>query len=252
MSDEPRRSFSEGPIGRFVIGVAIIWSIAGAFVALEIGLPALLGRAVQAGAVSDGMVIPGGLSTESPAHCKPGGSPRPDAPPAPSALGEARYLAWRLGEQVGWSAGLANVGRSDEASARSLAEWQARAGEMGIPAPLVPPIRHAAKALGEFEAHIESDPQCTAARLSQTYGKPYGSTFKLGAYVGYATVFRMTLPEAAVFAPNIRHHGTGAGVPRELLEPLLQDALDDVPGVETHEKLSTILDRLDEYFHSET
>lgn len=252
MSDEPRRSFSEGPIGRFVIGVAIIWSIAGAFVALEIGLPALLGRAVQAGAVSDGMVIPGGLSTESPAHCKPGGTPRPDASPAPSVLGEARYLAWRLGEQVGWSAGLANVGRSDEASARSLAELQARAGNMGIPPPLVPPIRHAAKALGEFEAHIESDPQCTAARFSQTYGKPYGSTFKLGAYVGYATVFRMTLPEAAVFAPNIRHHGTGAGVPRELLEPLLQDALDDVPGVETHEKLSTILDRLDEYFHSET
>jgi hypothetical protein len=244
MSDEPRRSFSESPIGRFLIGVAIIWSIAGAFVALEIGLPELLGRAVEAGAVSDGMVMPGGLTPEPPAHCGPSGAPAPNAPR------ETRYIAWRLGHQVGWSAGLANMDQSDEASARALAQWQARAGDIGIPAPLVPRIRHAAKALGEFEAHIESDPQCTAARLSQTYGKRYGSTFKLGAYVGYATLFRMALPGAAVFAPNIRHHGRSAGVPGELLQPLLQDALDEVPGAKTHEKILTIRNRLDEYFRT--
>jgi hypothetical protein len=227
-----------------VIGVAIVWSIAGAFVALEIGLPELLGRAVGAGAVADRMVMPGGLNPDSSAHCGPSGAPALKQP-GPNALGEARYLAWRLGLEIGQSAGLANMGRSDEASARSLAQWQAKAADVGIPAPLVPRIRHAARALGEFELHIESDPQCTATRLSQVYGKRHGSTFKLGAYVGYATLFRMVVPEAAVFAPNIRHHGQAAEVREELLQPLLQ------ADSETHERLVAIRNRLDGYFRNE-
>jgi hypothetical protein len=247
MSTEPRRPFGETWTGRLLISVAIVWSIAGAFVALEIGLPELFGRAVAAGAVSDRMVMSGGLNADSSTHCGP--SSAPENPPAPNALRDARYFAWRLGHEIGWSAGLANAGQSDEASARSLAQWQAMAGNVGIPAPLVPRVRHAAKAMGEFELHIESDPQCTAARLSQIYGKRHGSTFKLGAYVGYAALLRMAVPDApAVFVPYIRHYGEAAGVPQELLQPLLQDALDGVPGATTHEKIVAIRNRLDEYF----
>jgi hypothetical protein len=240
-----RGSFGETRTGRFLTGVAIVWSIAGAFVALEIGLPELLSRAVRAGVVPDRLVIPSDVTPDSSSHCRPSSA---TVSPPPKAPDEARYLAWRLGFQVGWSAGLANAKLGDEGSARSLAEWQARAGEFGIPAPSVPSIRHAARALGEFELHIESDPQCTAARLSQAYGQPRGSAFKLGAYVGFAAVFRMTLPEAAVFVANIRHHGQSAGVPAELLRPLLQTSLDDVAGGNTHEKIAAILDPLDAYF----
>jgi hypothetical protein len=232
-------------------GVAVVWSIAGAFVALEIGLPELVSRAVGAGAISDRMVIPSGLNPDSSARCGPSSAPGPQSPPAPKAPLDARYLAWRLGFQIGWSAGLANAGRSDEGSARSLAEWQATAGDFGIPAPLVPRIRHTARALGEFELHIESDPQCTAARLSQVYGQRDGSAFKLGAYVGFASVFRTALPNSAVFAPNIRHHGQSVGVPAELLQPLLQTTLDDVPGAGTQEKVVAILDPLDAYFKNQ-
>jgi hypothetical protein len=249
MESRTRRSFADTRIGRFLTGVAIVWAIAGAFVALEIGLPELLSRAIAAGVVPDRMVLPGGLSSDSAAHCRAGG-PSGARPPGTEAGGEARYLAWRLGFQIGWSAGLANMGRSDTGSARSLAEWQASATKLGIPAPIVPPIRHTANALGEFELHVESDPQCTAARLAQAYGRPYGSAFKLGAYVGFATTFRMALPNAPVFVPNIRYHGQGAGAPAELLQPWLGASLDNVPGSGTQEKVAAILDPLDAHFKS--
>jgi hypothetical protein len=247
MEMQTRRSFGETRTGRFLTGVAIVWSIAGAFVALEIGLPELLNRAVRAGAVSDRLVIPGGLNPDSSARCAPG----VESPPAPKAAPDARYLAWRLGFQIGWSAGVANVGKTDTAGARSLAQWQAVAGEFGIPAPLVPSIRHTAKALGEFENHIEFDPQCTAARFSQVYGQRQGSAFKLGAYVGYVSVFRMALPEGVVFVANIRHHGQSAGVPAELFQPLLRPAFDGAPGSTTYEKIVAVQNRLDAHFKRE-
>ena len=228
-------------------GVAVVWSIAGAFVALEIGLPELLSRAVMAGAIPDSMVMPSDANPDT-SRCSPSSAPRPQSPSALKPPVDPRYLAWRLGFQVGFVAGLANAGRSDDGTARSLAEWQAIAADFGIPAPLLPRIRHTAKALGEFELHIESDPQCTAARLSQAYGQRYGSAFKLGAYVGFATVFRMALPEAVVFVANIRHHGRSAGVPAELFQPLIEPVLDGVPGATTAEKFVAINERLDAHF----
>ena len=243
MESRTRPSFGETRTGRFLTGVAIVWSIAGAFVALEIGLPELLSRAVSAGVVPDSLLMPGGLSRDSTTHCQPGSSPGAATPSADKTAVEARYLAWRLGFQVGWSAGLANMKQSDEGSARLLAEWQAKAGHLGIPAPVVPPIRHTANALGEFELHLESDPQCTAARFSQLYGQRHGSAFKLGGYVGFATVFRMALPTPRCRAEHSASRTIG-GVPAELFQPLLQTTLGDVPGAGTQEKLVAILDSL--------
>ncbi|MGH8717584.1 MAG: hypothetical protein ACREV0_01365 [Burkholderiales bacterium] len=222
-----------------------MWSIAAAFLALNIGIPALFDQAVQSRWIPDSLVLPNAAKLS--AHCPSENEPRTKLSDA--RLREVRYAAWRLGFEVGVVAGLAAMGRLNAATQSQSSEWLTNiARNLNVPAPLPPEIGQSANALHEFAVHIETDPQCTAATLSQHYGEGERAIYKLSAYIGHSASSRIAVPESgAHFVPNIRHHAQSANVPERLLQPLLQDS---VGGKTAEEEMRTAVNRLDEYFRT--
>jgi hypothetical protein len=239
------RKFSESRAGRALIFLAIVWSIAAAFLALNIGIPALFDQAVQSRWIPDSLVLPNAAKLS--AHCPSENEPRTKLGDA--RLREVRYAAWRMGFEVGSLTGLAGMGRLDVAKLpESFERLKAFAGGLDVPAPLLPEIGQSANALHEFAVHIETDPQCTAATLSQHYGEGERAIYKLSAYIGHSASSRIAVPESgALFVPNIRHHAQSANVPEQLLQPLLQDSIGGKPA---EEEMRTAVNRLDEYFRT--
>lgn len=239
------RKFSESRAGRALIFLAIVWSIAGAFLALEIGLPALLAQVVQSRWIPDSLVLPDAAKLS--AHCPKEHESR--AKLDDQTLREVRYAAWYLGFEVGSLTGLDSMGRLDAAKLpESFERLKALAGGLNVPAPLLPEIGQSADALHEFTVHIETDPQCTAATLSQHYGEGERAIYKMSAYIGHSASRRIAFPEisAVLFLSEIRHHAKSANVPERLLQPLLQDSM----GGKTAEQIRRAVNRLDEYFRT--
>lgn len=239
------RKFSESRAGRALIFLAIVWSIAAAFLALNIGIPALFDQAVESRWIPDSLVLPNAAKLS--AHCPSGNEPREKLGDA--RLREVRHAAWRMGFEVGSLTGLAGMGRLDVAKLpESFERLKAFAGGLNVPAPVLPEIGQSANALHEFAVHIETDPQCTAATLSQHYGEGERAIYKLSAYIGHSASRRIAFPEisAVLFLSEIRHHAKSANVPERLLQPLLQDSM----GGKTAEQIRRAVNRLDEYFRT--
>lgn len=235
-----RRKFSVTRASRALFFIAIVWSIAGAFLALHTGIPALVDRVVKSGWIPDSLALPNAAKLS--AHCSSGNEPR--AKLDGEALRLIRHAAWRMGFEVGYGAGLASMGRLGAARRSQTSEWLTNtARNLNVPEPLLPAIGHSANALHEFAVHIETDPQCTAARLAQRYGEGESAIYKMSAYVGHSASSRAAFPEiGARFVPNIRHHAKSANVPEQPLHPLLQDSM----GGEDQTRAA--VNRLDEYF----
>jgi hypothetical protein len=226
---------------RALIFFAIVWSIAGAFLALHIGMPALFDQAVKAGWIPDSLAIPD--ASKLSAGCTMEEQSRIEL--SDEARRAIRHAAWRMGFELGSVAGLASMGRLDTDRRSQSIEWLTNiARDLNVPAPLLPEIGQSANALHEFEVYVERDAQCIAALLSTMYAENAGSVYKLSAYIGHAASWRIASPDiGALFVPNIRHHAKSAEIPSELLQPLLA-----VEGEPEREKLAHDINRLDEYF----
>lgn len=240
---EAGQKFGETRVGRALIFVVIVWSIAGAFLALNIGIPALFDQAVRSRWISDSLVLPNAAKLS--AHCPKEYESR--AKLDDETRRTVRHAAWRMGMEIGSVIGLASMGRLDTTKRSQSFEWLTNiARTLNVPAPLLPEIGQSANALHEFAVHIETDPQCTAATLSQHYGENERAIYKLSAYIGHSVASRIAVPESgALFAPNIRHHAKSAKVPEQLLQPLLQDSTE---GKQLEEEMRTAVNRLDGYF----
>ncbi len=195
-----------GMKGRRVVKfLAIVWSIAAGFLALE----ALFLR------ISDfslGHVAPAelALAKQSPAgaaHCRE--IVKGIAPVERRGTdGADHYRAWMLGYQFG----IANSGVPNMIeNARALAR------DVGVPEMEIPK-GHMAYAAHDFAVSLEEDPQCVSAALAKRYSMQHASLYKFGAAVG------MTAGSGGILIqePQIRVYGRAAGVPQELWQPLLE------------------------------
>jgi hypothetical protein len=229
-----------------LIFVAIVWSIAGAFLLLHIGLPELLHRLLVAGWIPDELVL-GDRARETPAlHCgAAAGSPSPTRVD-PALAREARFASWKLGQHVGFAAGMANLGRTPEEIAALMPDIRALAAALGMAPPALPQIRHFGHAFAEFEAFVRSDADCVATNLASRYGPSHAHHYRFGLVVGYVLPVRVQ-GLGALFPAEIRHYGRLAGVPESLWFPLTQDVLDATPGTTPKEKVLSVVEQLDRH-----
>lgn len=205
---------------RVVAFVAIVWAVAGTFIALDvvarrgldvaIGHPELFGEVMLSPAVSRSTI------------CSP--APAMEAHHRPPALqpSDLRTGAWTLGLAVGRDAILRQFSVTDPDARRALSAGIERAaGRLAVPAPEAFVPRNLATGNLEFIAFVESDTRNTARTLARQYSSQACELYKLGAVWGYSELVRLETPgHRAIFAVEIRHYARRAGLPDDLWRPM--------------------------------
>lgn len=220
MTPQPSaRTFWSTRIGRATVFVAVVWSVAASFIAFELvflrGADFLMSRPALSGSLVLSAATRSSQTCVVPAdHAVTGGNVVSPA--------EARVGAWLLGLKIGRDA-IARQYTSVDRNllAQGLQDAQRIASMLGTPAPAVFVPRHAVAANTDFIAFVEADASQTARRLALRHSAESCLLYKLGAFWGYAALVRPSLPgERAVFAAEIRHYATLAGLPSEIWAPL--------------------------------
>jgi hypothetical protein len=235
---------------RGMLFLAVVWSIASAFLAFQLGTPWLLDKALKAGLIPDELAMPSTVRTDGTAQCAGGAigasGARTGTPIDPSTLHQAKYLTWRLGRDLGFAVAVSAA--ASEEQIQSLQRGLATLAEaIDVPAPLPPKIQHPPYALHEFEVYIEQDPQCVAVRLTNRYEPSFGYLYKFGAMIGHAIPFRVN-NIGAVFVPQIRRYGQLADIPEALWLPMTQDWPSTLTRAAAQQKMGSILSHLDQHF----
>ena len=252
-SPSSHRSWSESRLGRGLLFLGVVWSIAGAFLLLQVGLPEIVARVFKAGWIPNELAMPKTSRPDAASTCADISS---SSSPAETGVGadqavlqQARYLSWKLGFKLGFAAAVASAGIAEDTQlAKLMEERQPLAEALGVQAPKLPEIEHFATALHEFEVYIEADPQCVSAQLARQISPQHGALYKLGAVIGIAMVYRTAVPEGgAVFVPQIRRYGELTAIPQALWWPMTQDSLNNLPGADSREKILALVNRIDEH-----
>lgn len=171
----------------------------------------------------------------------------PELPtPDPAVARHPRFVSWKLGRELGFAAGLANLGRTPEQLAPLMRDVEALGAALGVPAPGLPEIRHTAYAFAEYQAFVRTDPHCVAAALAARFGEAAARHYRFGLVVGYVIPAR-ALQVGALFPAEIRHYGQLAEVPAALFQPLTQEVLPSPDGADPAQVLAGIIEQLDEY-----
>ena len=253
MSSKPeaeRAFLSRTPLARGFWFVAIVWSIAGAFLALEFAWPELLRWSIGAGWLPEELAMPTQERMPAALVCRQEDAEAAEAETVdvedPLALRQMRYASWMLGQQFGFAAALANAGFADEQTAPLREGMQRWAAMLRLPTPAAPQSQHILNQLNDFGDHLEADPQCIAARLTRRYGPRFGYLYKFGAVVGYAIPARAQNIGGS-FALQVQLYGRKAGIPQELWLPMTLDSLADLPGADPREKVVGVVERLGEH-----
>jgi hypothetical protein len=231
---------------RIIVFLAIVWSIAGAFVAVETLSVASFEFARVRRVVPPEMAI----SQQSPAaksHCEEVLKSMPPFRPAPDVQAQSRYLAWRLGQRLGLAGALLASEATPSAVSAVLSSTTETSKVMGLPQVTAPPPGLAANALRDFSLFLQEDPQCVAAALSAHYSPEHAALFRFGASVAIAAFYRQIPEIGEVFGPEIETFGTGASISRSLWQPLLQARIDVRPGTDLKEAIDAIVYRIDEH-----
>ena len=248
-----RRRWSETHLGRGLLFLGIVWSIAGAFLVLQNVLPELLHQSVLRGWVLPDLTINSQLQEEAARRCAEPGAARANGQAAADAatLQRTRYAAFQMGRGFGMAAGARFSGTvgQPERIALLLQEVRGQAMALGVPTPELPVIRHMASALSEFADDLEADRQCTVARLASQYTPAHGHIYRFGAAVGYAALFCVN-DVCGAHGAQIRRYGQAAGLPQHLWLPMAQGSLAGVPGADAREKTFRVLADLDEHIRA--
>jgi hypothetical protein len=233
--------------------LGIVWSIAGAFLVLQNGLPALLNEVIGLGLVSPELTIDRQLQEEAARRCA---EPQAAPPTHGQAMADAaalsvRYAAFQMGRGFGIAGGtsFSSQGGQPEQIAPLLQEVRAQAMALGVPAPELPVIRYMASALAKFAEDLNADRQYTAARLASRYTPAHGDIYRFGVVVGYAALYCVN-DVCGAHGTEIRRYGQAAGLPEHLWLPMAQGSLAGVPGTNAREKTLRILAGLDEHIRA--
>ncbi len=244
-----QRSFSETSLARGALFVAIVWSIAGAFLALEFASNQLFYQAMRAGWLP-AELVQGTRLMPATLVCRQEDVDATEAANVdvndPIALREARSASWYLGLMFGFATAMSNVGLTGAQMAADREDVEKRAAMLRLPVPVAPKSRHVLDQMFDFHTNLEADPQCVAARLTRRYGPRFGYLYKFRAVAGYAMPVR-GVRSGPVFALEIQVYGRGAGIPQELWLPLTLASLADLPGADPRDKVTGIVTRLSEY-----
>ena len=229
--------------------VAIVWLISGAFLALQLGLPELTHRLVVAGWIPTDLALPEADSVAVQTGCEKASNGLASSTPDPSVVQHARFASWKLGHNLGFAAGLANLGRTPDQLAPLMRDVAALGSALGVPAPRLPEIRHAGYAFAEYQAFIRTDPQCVAATLAARFGETAARHYRFGLVVGYVVPARAG-NFGVLFPAELRHYGQLAGIPDTLFQPLTQEVLPGPRGAAPAQLLASIVEQLDSYILS--
>lgn len=246
---EQARSFpSKASLACGLWFVAIVWSIAGAFLGLEFAWSEFLSQSIRLGWLPAELAMPTRerMVVEV---CRPEDADKAEAATVviedAAAMQQMRYATWMLGQQFGFAAAMANMGYTDAQTAPLREELQNWAAMLRLPIPTAPKSQHVLHQLNDFGDYLEADPQCIAARLMHRYGSRYGDLYKFGAVVGYGVPVRAQ-GIGVPFALQIQLYGRNAGIPQELWLPLTQDFV-DLPGTDPLDKTIALVERLGQH-----
>jgi hypothetical protein len=234
-----------------ILFLAIVWSIALAFLLLEQGSQELLDWAFRSGTIAADLGMPR-ASPKAAEKCAAevhtlNESPRrkPDA----DALRQDRVTAWKMGYGFGFAVALGDAGMIDEARREELLNGIATISQaLHVPAPTAPPLARSITAIPDYGQLIEDDTSCTAAFLTKEYGTDMNHVYKLGAVIGFAVVYRIACPECGVlFAPQIARHAADAGLPSDAWQAFTQRPAQDSSMEERQKKTMGLVVQIEQH-----
>ena len=221
--ERPRPRSLSARLKHAALFVAIVWALAGSFVAFE--LLALLATDVMVanpGAIGD-LALP--QATQQSTACKV--APGEAAGQGGLAAPEAKADAWMLGVHFG-SDTQSGAPSRDRTNAQSASEVEQLAGKLAVPTPGPFSARQIANANDEFVSHVEADAGGTAHQLAVKYSPEACQLYKLGALWGYAMWIRVALPgtSTAMVIP-INYYARQTGLPEPLTTTMITPAAAD-------------------------
>jgi hypothetical protein len=204
-------------LGRALGFVALVWGVALSFVGFDLLFLRATGALLGNPGLAPDLTLSGATRGSKTCIVEPG--PESQSPPPEALVG-----AWILGLTAGRDALARQHDSVDrEVLARALAEVAPIAERLGVPPTAIFVPQHAANANVEFVPFVEADASGTGRRLALRHGTQSCHLYKLGAFWGYASLVRPSLPgERAVFAPEIRYHAERASLSPELWRPLVE------------------------------
>lgn len=239
-----------------ILFVAIVWSIALAFLLVEKGSQQLLDWSLRSGLMPAELGMPR-ASQDHLAACtaRLQASGEPDTPTKDSgSIRQARLIAWKMGYGFGFTVGLGEAGALTESQrTESLSTIEPISQALHIPAPVPPPFGPSVTALPDYGQLVEDDPSCTAAVLERRYGAPVGHVYRLGAVVGFAVVYRTLCPQCgALYVPQIRHHAREASLPEVLWHPFTQPPPDGLTSDARQAEVLAMARRIEQALEEKT
>jgi hypothetical protein len=222
--------------------MALVWGVAATFVGFDVLFLRAMGLLLGNPDLAPGL----GLSrpTQESTTCVV-----ESGPDAKSRSPEVLVGAWVLGLASGRDALTRQYTSMDrETLALHVAEVAPIAENLGVPPTAIFVPRHAAAANVEFVTFVETDPSGTGRRIALRHGTQPCHLYKLGAFWGYASLVRPSLPgERAVFAAEIGHHAKQASLPRELWQRMVEATPPDASYQELAEDSIALTQRVTGY-----
>lgn len=206
--------------------VAIVWALAGSFVAFDlVFLSATLANPEALGDVA----LP--EATQQSTACKVG---QDEATGQTGALAapDAKADAWILGVRFGSNTQSRASSRAST-NVQSVSEVERLAGRLGVPVPGAFSPRQFANANTEFVTYVEADASGTAHRLAVRYSPEACQLYKLGAFWGYTMWIRVGVPgRRTAMAIPINYYARQAGLPEPLTRAMVTPASADTSRAE--------------------
>lgn len=230
--------------------VAIVWTVAASFVAFE--LLSLKGVALMLAypAVFDRLLLSGATQRSKACVVESGEA----APPRAQGIrpAEANAGAWFLGLSIGRDAVARQSTTIDpQILAASKAGMDRIAGLLGVKAPDVFTPRQFADANTEFLDFVEADAVETAHELAVRYSPQACQLYKLGAFWGFSSMFRVALPgERSVFSTEIRHYARQLQLPEPLWRPMTEKTASETPRDRIDAETTALTDGITRYLTS--
>jgi hypothetical protein len=216
MESIERPRWIDSRVGRALLFVAVVWTVAGSYIAIQIALEQGLDFALSHPSESSDFALATATRTSLTCSVDRGDN-------TPTATPDDRLTAWMLGMKVGRDA-IARQYSSVDPNTLSAGrkDIQTLANMAGVPAPSPFAPAHAVSANTDFLAYLESEANTTSRALARSHAPEACHLFKLAALWGYATMVRPALPgERNIFSAEIRHHADGL-LPPELWNAMAQ------------------------------
>jgi hypothetical protein len=201
--------------------VAIVWAVAGSFIAFEFVSLSGMDFALAHPAMFRNILL--SRATQASKACEVGSGAAGGATLRTAASADVRAGSWTLGMRVGRDAQarMATTVTPDvlAASARGISQL---AGALEVPEPKRFLVRDILNANTEFVSFIEADAAGTAHGLAVNHSPDACRLYKLGAFWAYAAMARMSLPgERNIYSVEINYYAAELQLPKPLWQPFI-------------------------------